>query len=517
MLMYNITNMSVSGIINPTTNQIYDILVPQGGGVPLIKGQLITADGNNKEVAFPTSAPANGSVLSYNSNEPFGLKYIPSSSIEIDYQELLSSNASNVPTVILPPAQNGYILTANTSPSNPTGLAWEAVGGTGKITATLPLVEEAVSGASNLYINFTGNVVGEIPYGNGIAKTGALTNVPTAGQILGINNGIPTWIPPGGSGTITALYPLTEYADGTSSKVAVDFVAKGDLIAGAGVQSGGNPISGVILTVGANDMVLTANSNTPSGLEWKAQGSGSSPIIYRNTLNNQPLLIAKPATENDTMILISDRIYNDTTTQVYNEATVGSPGSALPVQGSPFIPIPIYLYTPASNETLTSFTSQIYFYSNSVDGLFWKMCLYDSTNSTILMDGGLTKVGAGGASSGYYPFQGSGSVNLVGGTNYYFSIVRNGSSGDTFQLAEVIVGFGIAFTGNITATTRDFTGTASFVNPPGSKFLIQGQPLSGFTSAQLGDFTGQTYISSGDANNWVAVGSQPNAGIAYTP
>ena len=50
--------MSASNLVDPLTNKIYDQYIPQGGGVALTKGQLITADGAGTEVPFPTVAPA---------------------------------------------------------------------------------------------------------------------------------------------------------------------------------------------------------------------------------------------------------------------------------------------------------------------------------------------------------------------------------------------------------------------------------------------------------------------------
>lgn len=266
--------MSVSSIFNSTTGKIYDELIPQGGGVPLTKGQLLSALADGTEVAVPIGA--NGSVLSCNTAQNDGLQWIAlPQAIALTQGELISANQAG-DTVVVPapqfPAQANYVLSADTTA--PTNLLWKPVtGGGGIIEATAPLIDDAGQGTNTISINF-GAVVGEIPYGNGTAKTGALTNVPTAGQILGVSNGVPTWIPAGGSGTITALAPLTEYADGASSKVAIDFVAKGDLVVGVGPQAGGNPIAGVILPAGTNGFILQANSNEASGLEWVAGGSG---------------------------------------------------------------------------------------------------------------------------------------------------------------------------------------------------------------------------------------------------
>lgn len=261
--------MSVSSIIDPITGKIFDNLIGQGGGVSLTKGQLITANAQDKEVAFPTVAPADGTILSYDSNEPFGLKYIAvPGAVAIDFQQILSANNANAPTAIPAPAQNKYVLTANNDPANATGLAWEPVGGTGKVSASAPLGEEAgQDDAANIYINFSGSV-GEIPYGNGTAKVGALTNVPAAGQILGISGGVPTWIPAGGSGTVVGVPPLAEEAGGTNeSKVYLNFTAvKGEIPAGNGTAQNG----AMVPAPPQDKYVLSSDSNEATGLKWVA-------------------------------------------------------------------------------------------------------------------------------------------------------------------------------------------------------------------------------------------------------
>lgn len=301
--------MSASNLINPATNQIYDQYIPQGGGIPLTKGQLISANALGVEVAVPTGA--NGTILSADPTQDDGLRWIAvPGATPLAQGQLLSANAAGDATIVAAPnlpAQANYVLTADGSAGAAgTNMLWKpATGAGGIISANAPLVDDAAAGTNTISIDFT--AAGQIPYGTG-AKVGALTNAPAAGQILGVNAGVPAWINAGGSGTVTALAPLTEYADGASSKVAIDFVAKGDLVVGAGPQVAGNPIAGVVLTAGANDMVLTCNSATPSGLEWKAQGSGSAPIINRSEILSPAVSpIAPPGNVNDTMLLVADR------------------------------------------------------------------------------------------------------------------------------------------------------------------------------------------------------------------
>jgi len=195
--------MSVNSIINPTTGKIYDDLVPQGGGVPLQKGGLITADAGGTETALAVS-PNNGWVLSAQSGQNLGLEWIqpPAGGINFTQEgQLLYAGAG--------PAFADSLLNIGTA-GQVLGIAggipaWTDTGGSGLISANPPLLEEADPAPnSKISINFSANI-GEIPYGNGTAKVGALTNVPVAGDILGMagNPPVPTWInAPANVGTI---------------------------------------------------------------------------------------------------------------------------------------------------------------------------------------------------------------------------------------------------------------------------------------------------------------------------
>lgn len=61
--------------------------------------------------------------------------------------------------------------------------AWKDAGASGLITATPPLIESGVSGASNIAINFTNLLKGEIPVGSGAANTGVLLPAPTSAGV----------------------------------------------------------------------------------------------------------------------------------------------------------------------------------------------------------------------------------------------------------------------------------------------------------------------------------------------
>lgn len=378
-------SMSVSSIIDKATGKIYDDLIPQGGGVSLAKGQIITAIAGGTEVAFPIDPPADGSILSYDSNELTGLKYIAvPGATPLDYQELYSANAGNNVVVVPAPAHNGYVLTADTDPANATGLAWKAVGGSGTLTATAPLIDEEVANVSTISINYTavkgeipagsgvaktgvlvpappqdkyvltsasaeasglkwlpptgatgiidanaplvddagvgtntisinfGASVGEIPYGNGTAKIGALTNVPTAGQILGINAGVPAWINAGGSGTIVGIAPIVEVAGGgNESQIGIGFGASvGQLPYGNGTLNTGaltnTPTAGQILGIagGVPAWVNAGGSGTITGtFPIVETAGGTNESVISIGFANKGDLVAGSGTANTGVIL----------------------------------------------------------------------------------------------------------------------------------------------------------------------------------------------------------------------
>lgn len=125
--------MSYKEIFNPDTGKIFDTFIPQGGGVPLAKGQLISADAFGKEMAVPAAGA------------------------------------------------NNYVLTADSTTT--TGLTWTPLSSSSLVTND-PLFDEVAGNQTTLSINFT-SAKGEIPAGSGTAKVGALVPAPTtAGYVL---------------------------------------------------------------------------------------------------------------------------------------------------------------------------------------------------------------------------------------------------------------------------------------------------------------------------------------------
>jgi hypothetical protein len=459
--------MSVSSIINSATGKLFANLIPGGGGTDFTQeGQII----------YGGQAPAFADQL-----------------LNIGNAGQVLSVAGGVP-------------------------AWQDAGGSGLITANLPLIEEAdppppaQPTSSKISINFSANV-GEIPYGTGQAKIGTLTNASQAGQVLGVANGVPEWINAGGSGTITALAPLTEYAVANASNIAINFTAKGDLVVGGGVQVGGEPIAGVILPVGANDTVLTANSGTPSGLEWKASGSGSSPIIFKNDIDNTPLLITAPQTANDTCVIISNRTYHTYNQQIKNQpSTTGTPVDVIanPIQV-------FFTWTPPNDILITSFTANVYISASDQT----PQALND-TATCQLCDAGATQVLLTSQIASFNIFfsgllainsQPNQSYQVIGGTTYTFVFQLLTVQGIT-PTVELIDTGGGNFSGNITVNGDEYQDIpATFTLAPPAKFRWNGNPAP-LTSATCENFSSQKFVASGDLNDWVATGAI-NGGVAF--
>ena len=225
---------------------------------------------------------------------------------------LVGTGAPNAGAV-LGKGGNGEFLRVNLTG---TGLEYVAVvpgGGVNSVAAAPNNVGYVNNGSPDApKIGVAFNAVGDLPVGTG-ANTGTILPKGGSGQFLRVNLAGTDLeyvdVAPGGVDSITALAsnPLvvstTAPASATDPKIGIAFTAKGDLAVGTGVNTGlilPAPLTG--------DLVLTSAPGEASGLKWEAQGSGSAPIINRNSSNITPLTIAPPATANDTMILITQDV-----------------------------------------------------------------------------------------------------------------------------------------------------------------------------------------------------------------
>jgi hypothetical protein len=132
---------------------------------------------------------------------------------------------------------------------------------------------------------------------------------------------VPTWEDAGGSGTITATAPLKEFAVAGASNIAIDFTARGDLVAGLGAQVGGNPVAGGIIPLGAQGSVLTATPNDVggAGLTWVPPQPITGGQVQRITTPGTTTIPA-PTTQNQQLQLID--IASTTNTFLYEKGAV---------------------------------------------------------------------------------------------------------------------------------------------------------------------------------------------------
>ena len=290
--------MSVSSIIDKATGKIFDDLIPQGGGINLNKGQIITATAQN-EVAFPDAPPANGSVLSYDSNTDTGLRYIAvPGAVALAQGQLLSANGAGDPTVVVAPnlpAQANWVLTAEAGAVGGVNMEWKpATGGGGLIDANAPLFDDATQNPNKIGINFTA-VKAEIPAGTGVAQVGALVPPPAhdgyvlrgdAGEATGLSWSAVT-------DCFSASQPLLldENQPGDPF-ISIGFTAvKGEIPAGTGTSSVGD----LVPAPTANNQVLISDATTTTGLKWQAIGgsgsiTGTFPIVETAGGTNESII-----------------------------------------------------------------------------------------------------------------------------------------------------------------------------------------------------------------------------------
>jgi len=139
------------------------------------------------------------------------------------------------------------------------------------------------------------NAQGQMLYSGvapGFADT--LLNIGNAGQVLGVNAGVPAWTDAGGSGLISANAPLFEEADQPpnppSSKISINFTAvKGEIPAG----TGGAKVGALIPPPAHDGYVLRGDNAEATGLSWSAVSecfTASTPLLLEEPQAGDPVI-----------------------------------------------------------------------------------------------------------------------------------------------------------------------------------------------------------------------------------
>ena len=225
----------------------------------LIAGDLIVGTAT-PHIGAVLQQGANGTYLGVSNAGVLGYSVPPTQGIPFTAggQMLYSGANAPFPDTLLNLGNAGQVL--GVAGGIPT---WTDTGGSGLISANLPLIEEADPAPnSKISINFTASV-GEIPYGTGVAKVGALTVAPnpaSSNQFLGTVAGVPTWKNVGGS-SISGIAPIVEIVGaGDDSQIAIAFQNAGQIPYGTAVNTGtltNAPVAGQILGMAGNPAVPT--------------------------------------------------------------------------------------------------------------------------------------------------------------------------------------------------------------------------------------------------------------------
>lgn len=370
--------------------------------------------------------------------------------------------------------------------------------------------------AANPVVSLGMSAVGDLLVGTGVANAGAVLSKGANGNFLRVKtdgSGLEyAAVAPGGVDSVSVLAnnPLvvstTAPASATDPKIGIAFAAKGDLVVGTGANTG------VILTAGANDYVLTTNSSTTSGLEWKAQGSGSAPIIFRNSVDNVPLTITKPNSANDTCIITADRTYQTfTPAQVYNVPIAA--GTDVDATGG----LTFFTYTPTADIVVSNIVCKILIKANILvptpSNNYGSVSVYNG--ATLVLQGDIDPFGSTSNNLIQFNIPAPSPTTLVAGTAYSFDFAVDTQVSTTIDFVNVAP-IGVSYVGECDITGITYLGQpASFTIAPPSKFRITND-TTGKTTATCESYSSQSFIASGDAADWIQIGGT-NGGVAYIP
>jgi len=121
---------------------------------------------------------------------------------------------------------------------------------------------------------------GDLAYRSATANVKTRLGIGTAGQVLTVASGVPSWATPT-TGDIEGVTAGTGISGGGTSgtvtvtnSMATAIDAKGDLIVGTGADAFSR------LAVGTNTHVLTADSAEATGLKWAAPAGGGAGAVF---------------------------------------------------------------------------------------------------------------------------------------------------------------------------------------------------------------------------------------------
>lgn len=243
----------------------------------------------------------------------------------------------------------------------------------------------------------------------------------------------------------------------------------------------------------------SAGPTGPTGPQGPAGAGGGT--IFRNSQDNTPLLITKPASASDTCVITADRVFNNFNSEIYNVAGPGSPTAT-----TSFL---FYTWTPTNNISITSITGNVRLQSNAISGATTVLALTtDALGTNVISDSDPQPVGA----PDLYNFINFDSLPLevTAGTPYYFWVLIELSLGeDAFNFENG------TFVGDITVVGIDFPSGAvsTFDCPLGTKFRVPNDTV-GKSSATCESFSSQSFVATADTNDWVMIGAE-SGGVAF--
>jgi len=244
----------------------------------------------------------------------------------------------------------------------------------------------------------------------------------------------------------------------------------------------------------------SAGPTGPTGPQGPAGTGGGT--IFRNSQDNTPLQITKPASATDTCVITADRVFNNYNSEEYNVAGPGSQNQT--------VSFLMYTWTPTNNISITSMTANVKLESNAISGLTTFFYLAsDAQGLNSLSSSATVQI----STPDPYNFINFNQLPLevTGGTPYYFWVgIDGGQQGDVAY--NFLNGTPV---GDITVVGIDYPSGAvsTFTCPVGTKFRVPNDTV-GKSSATCESFSSQSFVATADTNDWVMIGAE-SGGVAF--